>query len=89
MKLINDDDFEFVFGKPLTQGSAQPHYGPNLPPESPPQAPTCGCPHGHGGQPNNENKGLNFYHPDDLNSAIDQVLKEMELQENSHKCPNV
>ena len=84
MKLISDDNFEFIFGDtPPTQGSnAQPTYGPNLPPEGPRQAATCGCPHGHGGQSNNKNKGLNFYHPDDLNYIIDQVLMEMELKKN-------
>ena len=79
---INDDNFEFVFKTPRTQGSkTQPYYGPNLPPEGPSPAPTCGCPHGHDhGQSNNKNKGLKIYHPDDLNHIIDQVLMEMELQ---------
>ena len=33
-KIINDDDFEIVFGTPPTQGAnTEPVYGPNLPPD--------------------------------------------------------
>lgn len=72
MKLINDDNFEFVFGTPLTQGSnAQPTYGPNLPPEDSPP-PFKG-----------KIKPLDLNNPVDYQIALDAVLQQLEDEKNT------
>jgi hypothetical protein len=73
MKIISDDDFEFVFGDtPPTQGSnTQPTYGPNLPPEGLPQP------------IKSKIKPLDLNNPVDYQIALDAVLQEIEDQKNA------
>jgi hypothetical protein len=68
MKIINDDNFEFVFKTPPT---GQPEHGPNLPPEGPPQ-PLKG-----------KIRPLDLNNPVDYQIALDAVLQQIEDQKNA------
>ena len=70
MKIINDDNFEFVFAS--TPPPGQPSQDFNLPPEEGSPPPFKG-----------KIKPLDLNNPDDYQEALDAVLQQIENQTNT------
>ena len=72
MKIINDDNFEFVFASPPTGQSSQDF---NLPPEEGSTQPL-----------KRKIKPLDLNNPDDYQEALDLVLEQIENQKNTSEA---
>ena len=86
--IINNDDFEFVFGEPPpTQSVQRPTYGYNLPPENPRPVPHVSENEKNhdlgGGQSKGGIKPVNLHDPDDFECAVKEVLKGIRDRDNS------
>lgn len=80
MTLINDDNFEFVFGSTPPPGQSSQDF--NLPPEGSPQT-SC-----VGGEPHGQHKEVkpkpwDLNNPYDYQEALDAVLQQIEDQKNA------
>jgi hypothetical protein len=87
-KIINNDDFEFMFGSRAPAQSVKNPYAPNLPPEYPSQLPDTGTElqdyHGRG-QSKVGIKPVNLHDPDDFECAVKEVLSGIKDRENSRE----
>jgi len=78
MKLINDNDFEFIFRSPPPQSGQPTTHGLNLPPENAHALPDANI-----GQSKGKPKPLNLDDPKDLEYAISQVIQQDKSRHNA------
>lgn len=84
MKIINDDNFEFVFGSTPPPGQSSQDF--NLPPEVPPQPSCVGGQHQQGQPKDAKPKPWDLSNPDVFQEALDAVLQQIENQKNTSEA---